>query len=364
MEKPHMEISVRSYLTAGMTAVVGAGAIAMAPASPSAALQSVALPAPAVAEIVLTGTSFPLEQIWTLLQSAGGGGLQGIVNVVFGAVGTEFAAQALPLVTAALNDVATYLGAAVTDVFGSGGLQVDFPAILSGVGTALGGGDFPGALQALTGGLTAPVTHLIKTVFGTDFQAFLTTKVGTVLGALPELLRSAVQKVLGLDIKPVTDAITNLLSGLLPTAGASVPAASVALAAAAEAPAIVSTVPAIRSTDHPTVPTGVVVEAPAAPAAGVAAAPATSAEAAPGEAASVDVPAVADVRAVAGDPTVEAPALSEAAVEVAAEPDTAVTSSPVARRGSVASVADAGKAAAGHRGASEASPSAAQRAGR
>ena len=250
MEKRPMEISVRSYLTAGMVAVVGAGAIAMAPALPGSAIQAVGLPAPAVAEIALTGTSLPLEQMWTLVQTfAKGGSLTDIVNGVFGAVGTEFVTQALPLLNAVVTDAATYLGAALTDVIRSGGLQVDFPGILAGVGTALGAGDFPGALKAVNDGLSAPITRTVQTVFGSAFQAFLTDKAGTVLGALPELLRSAVQKVLGLDIKPVIDAITKAVSGLFPGPGAAVP---VALATADESPTIVCNMPAIRPTEPST----------------------------------------------------------------------------------------------------------------
>jgi len=340
-----MQISARSYLTAGMAAVVGAGAIVMAPALPNPALRTLELPTAVVAEIALAGTSLPLEQIWTLLQSVGtGGSLEGIFNVVFSAVGTEFATQALPLVTVALTDVATFLGAALNDVFSSGAFQVDFPGILTGVGTALGAGDFPGALQTLTGGLSAPVTHVVQSLFGSDFQAFLTNKVGTVLGALPEILRSAVQKVLGLDIKPVTDAIAVALSGLVPNVapGASTPGGPVVLATAVEVP----TMPAIRLT-----------------------APVTSAPAAvsalPGSAASV--PAADESTAA---PALDGPAPQQSAVDVTAraELDAALTPPRVAHRGPAESAGDAGPASAKpvgrHRGASDASPAAAERAGR
>ena len=338
-----MQISVRSYLTTGMTAVVGASAIVMAPALPSTSLRGVELPAQAVAEIALAGTSLPLDQIWNLLQTVGtAGSLNGIVNLVFSAVGTEFATQAFPLVTSAVTEVATYLGAALGDVLASGGLQVDFPGILKGVGTALGAGDFPGALQTLTGGLSAPITHIVQAVFGPGLQVFLTNKVGTVLGALPEILRSAVQKVLGLDIKPVTDAIAKILSGLVPSVP---PAASVPVAlAAAAAPTIVSTVPSIRPSE-PAMKVPVVVAA---------------APSAPGSAAAVS-PDVAD------EATPAAP--KQSAVELAdqSEPVAVPTAPRVVHRGAAESAGDAGpavaKPAAGHRGASDAPSAAAARTG-
>ncbi len=329
MEKPRMQISVRSYLTAGMTAVVGASAIAIAPALPSSTLPAVQVPAPAIAEIALAGTSLPLEQIWTLLQAAGtGGSPKNVVNVIFSAVGTEFATQASPLVTAAARDVVTYLSVALMDVFSFGGVQVDFPGILSGVGTALGAGDVPGALQTLTGGLSAPITNIVQTMFGPDFQAFLTNKVGTVLGALPEILRSSVQKVLGLDIKPVTDAIAAALSGLVPKVapGAGTPAV---LASAENAPTIGGD-PTIRPTEPP-------------------ASASAAAAAAPGSAASVPVD-VADEPTPA--PAVEDPAPTQAAAELAgqAEPVAGLTPPRVAHRGAAGSADDAGPVAR-HRGA-------------
>ncbi len=296
-----------------------------------------------IAEVALAGTSFPLEQIWTLLQSAGGGGLQGIVNVVFSAVGTEFATQALPLVTAAAADITTFLGAALTGVLSSGGVPIDFPGILTGVGTALGHGDFPGALQTLNGGLSAPITQVVQTVFGPDFQAFLATKVGTVLGAVPEMLRSAVQKVLGFDIKPVTDAIATALAGLVPSIppGASVPVAPPAAEAVIRPIESVTQVPAVVS----------------------------EALAAPGSAAAVsaDVPVQsAPVEAPAGD--VPAPKEAEVAVAAQAELDEVLTPPRVAHRGAAESAEDAGPAAAKpvapHRGAADASAAAVERAGR
>ncbi len=336
-----MEISARSYLTAGMAAVVGASAIAMAPALPSTAIKTVGLPAPAVAEIALTGTSLPLEQIWTVVQTfATGGSLTDVVNGIFGAVGTEFVTQAMPLLTAVVTDAASYLGAALTDVISSGGFQVDFPAILTGVGTALGTGDFPGALKAVNDGLSAPITHVVQTVFGSAFQAFLTDKVGTVLGALPELLRTAVQKVLGLDIKPAIDAITKAVSGLFPGPGAAVPVAPTAV----EEPAtIVGNMPAIRPTEPAPLASAVVSEPPVTPASAAAV--------------SVDGPAEsthAKVEAVeAPDVTVDAPAL-----DVDSDHEPAAAPARVAHRGATGSEGDvaASKPGVGHRGAGHASP--------
>lgn len=349
-----MQISIRSSLTAGMTAVVGAGAVAIAPAVPVAPVRAIQLPAPAIAEIALTGTSLPLDQIWTLVQSLGaslgsGGGISGVVNVVFSAVGTEFAAQALPLVTAALTDVTQYLGAALVEVFAGGGVgQIDFPGIVTGVGTALGAGDIPGALQTLTGGLTAPLTNVVHTVFGPDFQTFLSGKVGGVLGALPEVLRSAVQKVLGLDIKPVTDAIVNALSGLLPkAAAAATPPGPVALATAEEAPTIVGNMPAVRDTSAPS----------------AAAVPAAAASTAVAEQSPADVAvAEADAPAAPAPAKADSPAESPAPAALQQEAEAPVIPRAVTpRRGAAVSEEDGSTAVAAsspatrHRGTSDAS---------
>lgn len=243
-----MQISARSYLTAGITSAIAASAIAIAPPLPDTALRGVELPTSVVTEIALTGTSLPWQQIWTAVQGIGSGGLSGLAEVVFSAVGTEFASQAWPLVTAAATDVAKYLGGALAAALAPGALQIDFRGLLATAGAALGAGDLPTALQTLTGGVFAPVTAAVKNVFGPEFQTFLSTRVGSVLGALPELLRSAVQKVLGIDIKPATDALATALAGLLPKPPAAATAPS-ALTDVEATPTLVRDVPVLRGAD-------------------------------------------------------------------------------------------------------------------
>ena len=105
-----MQISVRSYLTAGTVAVVGAGAIALAPIVPGTSPAAIALPTPAVAEVSLTALSLSLNDVLGLLQNFGiGGTLPDILTALpsllptdlINAVVTEFVTQAGPLVTAA-----------------------------------------------------------------------------------------------------------------------------------------------------------------------------------------------------------------------------------------------------------------------
>ena len=78
-------ISVRSYLTVGTAAVVGAGAIALTPALPGQPLSPAALPAPAIAEIALTGFSLPATDIIGVLQTLGGlgGTIGGDLDILF-----------------------------------------------------------------------------------------------------------------------------------------------------------------------------------------------------------------------------------------------------------------------------------------
>ena len=147
------------------------------------------------------------------------------------------------------------------------------------------------------------------------------------------------QKVLGLDIKPVTDAIAKALSGLVPGVppGASAPVALVE----AEQPTIVCNMPAIRPTEPST-------SAPAA------------AAAAPTDVADEATPA----------PALDGPAPQRVAVELTAptEPDAVLTPARVAHRGPAESADDTSAVAttpvARHRGGSDASPAAAERAGR
>lgn len=335
-----MEISVRSYLTAGVAAVVGATAIGLAPTPSLPTIRAAELPATMATEIALTGTSIPWDTIVEVVKTlSGGGSLQGVVTSLIGEVGTEFVHQAMPLVTAVAGDVVKYLGAALADLFsGPNAPQIDFPAIVDAAVEAVKSGDFSTAVKTLTAGLSAPLTQIGQVLFTPDFQAFLMTKVGTVLGALPELLRSAVQTVVGIDLKPLIDALGGVLGGLFPaastlTAGPAAAALAVAtpLAAASVSAPVVAEAPAPEAPEAPEAPAA---EAPAAEAP-VADAPEAAAKAAPAaevvapaaepEAAAAPITAVEEIEApVVAE--VEAPVVAEieapAAVEEAAAPVT------------------------------------------
>ncbi len=258
-----MEISVRSYLTAGTAAVVGAAAIGLSPALPAPDLRAAALPAPVVAEIALTGTTVPWEAIIAVVKALStGGSLQGGITSLIGSIGTEFAKEALPVVSAFAGDVVKYL--ATTVLTGPG---IDLQAVLTTVAAAIASGNIGGVVKALTSGLSVSLSQITKLLFTPEFQSFIVTKAGTVLGALPEILRSAVQKVVGIDIKPLVDLLAGLISKVLPGVlpGAAVTAPRALAAAAVSAPAVVSlAAPAAAAA----------VEAPAAPEA--VAAPASS----------------------------------------------------------------------------------------
>lgn len=207
-----MEISVRSYLTAGTAAVVGAAAIGLSPALPAPDLRAAALPAPVVAEIALTGTTVPWEAIIAVVKALStGGSLQGGITSLIGSIGTEFAKEALPVVSAFAGDVVKYL--ATTVLTGPG---IDLQAVLTTVAAAIASGNIGGVVKALTSGLSVSLSQITKLLFTPEFESFIVTKAGTVLGALPEILRSAVQKVVGIDIKPLVDLLAGLISKILP----------------------------------------------------------------------------------------------------------------------------------------------------
>lgn len=343
-----MDVSVRSYLTAGVAAVVGATAIGLAPAPQAPDLRAVALPAPVVAEIALTGTSIPWETITSLVKALSSGGSIGdAVTSLIGSVGAEFAKEALPLVTALAGDVVKYVGTALADLFtGPDAPQIDLPAILATATAALSSGNFPGAIAALTSGLSVPLNQIGKVLFTPDFQAFVIGKVGGVLGALPEILRAAVQTVIGIDIKPLIDALSGLLGGLLPAASTThaltaaavaAPRAAAAAAVRAESVAVEEVAPAVAD------------EAPETAPATKPAAEAAPAEAAPVEAAPAEAPA--STPAEPAEPATEAAPVAEVAapVEVVAPAEVAVpveveTVAPVAAAEAPAAQAPAAEA--------------------
>ena len=263
-----MEISVRSYLTAGTVAVVGAGAIALAPVVPAAGPAALGVPAPAVAEVTLTAFSFSLSDVLGLLGNFGiGGALPDVLGSlpsllpsdIVTAVVTEFVNQAGPLVTSAAWEALGYLGTAVTGLLIGpdsipsrfGGALANIPVVLATAVGSLTTGDIAGALQTITTGLAAPITGITQAI--TDaaeaFQTYLATEFNDLLVALPGVLLSAVQTVLGGNLQSLIDSIGGALSGLF---GGLIPAASVrAASAVADVPAAAAAVPASVSVSIP-----------------------------------------------------------------------------------------------------------------
>lgn len=303
-----VDISVRSYLTAGVAAVVGTTAIGLAPAQHAPDLRAVALPAPVVAEIALTGTSIPWETIAAVVKAlSSGGSLQAGVSSLISSIGTEFAKEALPVITAAAGDVVKFVGAALADLLTGPGLpSIDFAAIIEAATAAISAGNLPGAIKTLTSALSAPLIQIGEVLFTPEFQDFIFTKVGTVLGAMPEILRTAVEKVVGLDIKPLIDMLSGLISKIIP--GVIPPAAALTVAPRALA-AAAAPVAAVDTAISPAP-----VDVPAAP------------EAAPADDAAAKAPAEAPAVAVAAAPdaTPAADAAPETAPATEVDPETPV----------------------------------------
>ncbi len=255
-----MQISVRSYLTAGTVAVVGAGAIALTPVVTTAPMPG--LPAPAVAEVALTGLSLSLTDVLGLLD---GLGIVGAVpdfltsmgsllpTDIVTAVVTEFVNQASPLLLATAGEVFDYLGAAIAGLIsGPESIPVRFgdalaaiPVTLGSALQSLGTGDLVTAIQTVSDGLAAPVQGITAalTEAGQAFQAFLTTEFTGLVGALPGVLLAAVQTVITTNVQSLIDTVTNALSGLL---GGLVPGSAAVVAGAG---ANMGAMAAIRASD-------------------------------------------------------------------------------------------------------------------
>lgn len=248
-------ISVRSYLTAGTAAVVGASAIALTPVLSGPVLSPVAAPAPAVAEIALTGVTLPFPDIIGVLQTLGGlgGSLTGVLGAflpqdLINEVIAEVLSQTTPLITTAAGEVVGYLGTALTGLLVGpdsiparvGAAVGNIPAVLSAAVQALSNGDIASAVQAVTTGLAAPLAAVGQTLADASqaFQDFLAGELTGVVGALPGILLSAIQAVFGNTIQAsldsVTGALNGLFGGLLPAASAPTGAGAAATVAVAE----------------------------------------------------------------------------------------------------------------------------------
>ncbi len=257
-----MQSTVRSYLTAGTVAVVGAGAIALTPVVASAPLPA-AVPAPAVAEVALTGLSLTLTDVLGLLDGLGIGGvvpdfLTSLPSLlptdIVSAVVAEFVNQASPLVLAAAGEVFDYLGAAIAGLIsGPDSIPVRFgdalaaiPATLVSAVESLGSGDLATAVQTITDALSGPAAGItaVLTEVGQDLQVFLTAEFSGLVGALPGVLLAAVQTVITDNVQSLIDTITGALAGLT---GGLVPGSAAAVAAVTPAGTVGCDTPAIRS---------------------------------------------------------------------------------------------------------------------
>lgn len=259
-----MQISLRSYLTAGTVAVVGAGAIAMTPLVNAPA--PLALPVPVAAEVALTGLTVP-DVLGTLdgLGVAGGlpevfAALQKLLpNELVTSVLSEFMGQANALFFTTATDVIGYVGTALAGLLVGpdsiparfGGALVAIPGALVAAVQALGTGDLPSAGGAFINALTGPAAGIATAILdaGQKLQDFLTAETNGLITALPTMLFGIVQKVITNNLHALTDSINATLIGIfgppavspaaavaavaLPTAAAPVVAASRAAAAAA-----------------------------------------------------------------------------------------------------------------------------------
>ena len=245
-----MQISVRSYLTAGTVAVVGAGSIALTPVLPTTVASPANLPVPTVAEVALTGTSFSISDVLGVLQNLGGvsglpsaildalqnlggisvPGISGLPSDLLSSIAREFIKQTIPVVLDAAGPFLDYVKTAASSLlFGPDSLPATLigvlPTVIGNVGSALGGGDFNAALKAITDGLAAPLNAVKEVIANvtTQFNAFVSGQLGTIVGALPAVLVAAVQKVIGVNLSDALGAIStvleNLFGGVLPFAG-------------------------------------------------------------------------------------------------------------------------------------------------
>ena len=263
-----MQISVRSHLTAGMVAVVGAGAIAMTPVVMSTNPVLSATPVTAVADVQLAAFSF--SDVLGILNTFGlGGALPDITSLIpsnlLTAAVTEFVSELTPVLTGAATESLAYVTSAVAGlivgpdsvlarIIGAAG---NIPAVLTTAVQSLSAGDVAAAIQTVVTGLIAPVTAIGQAINDAvvSFQTFVTTKLSTIAAALPNILINSIQAVVsgntGSVVTAVQAALNNWLSGLVPGASAVAPAAAtlavasapVALAVAAPSAAAAIAVP-------------------------------------------------------------------------------------------------------------------------
>lgn len=287
-----VQISMRSHLTAGMVAVVGAGAIALAPVGPGATLPFSALrpevPSAAAAEVALAGITLPFSDVLALLQTLGIGGaipdISGLIPAdLADAIATEFLIQATPLVTTAAIEVFGYLNTTIAGLISGpdsiparfGAALGEVPGVLLTAFQSFSAGDVATTLQVLSSGILAPVNAIGQAVIdaGEALQSYVSTQVTAVTNALPAVLLASVSSVINNNLQSALDAvrtaISDLFNGFLPGA-ASVPALPrTAAASVASTASVASLTPASSAGGADAAPTAVsaVVEsaAPAMP---------------------------------------------------------------------------------------------------
>jgi len=272
-----VQISIRSHLTAGMVAVVGVGAIALAPVGPDDALAFSTLrplvPAAAATEVALAGITLPFTDVLALLQTLGIGGaipdISGLVPAdLANAIATEFLNQATPLVTTAATEVFGYLNTTIAGLISGpdsiparfGAALGEVPGVLLTAFESFGAGDFATTLQVLSSGILAPVTAIGQAVIdaGAALQSYVSTQITAVTNALPAVLLASVSTVITNNLQSVLDAvrtaISDLFGGFFPSA-ASVPA--VPRAAAVSVASVASPTPAASPAGTGAAPTAV-----------------------------------------------------------------------------------------------------------
>jgi hypothetical protein len=229
-----------------MVAVVGAGAIALAPVGPGAALPFSALlpevPSAAAAEVALAGITLPFSDVLALLQTLGIGGaipdISGLVPAdLADAIATEFLIQATPLVTTAATEVFGYLNTTIAGLISGpdsiparfGAALGEVPGVLLTAFQSFSAGDVATTLQVLSSGILAPVNAIGQAVIdaGEALQSYVSTQMTAVTNALPAVLLASVSSVITNNLQSALDAvrtaISDLFSGFFPGA-ASVPA--------------------------------------------------------------------------------------------------------------------------------------------
>lgn len=238
-----MQVSVRSYLTAGTVAVVGAGAIAFAPVLPTSAPAGV--PAPAVAQVTLTGLNLSLSDILAALQDvAAGGGIPGIggalpndlLNTLLG----EVVKQALPVLSAAAGEVLDYVRTSLPGLItGPDGIVAVLATVPAVIRDTLDSGNPGDVFKAIVDGPVAEVGQILTGAVEA-VQGVVMAQLRNVVNALPGIVMSAIEEVFHLG--GVMDVIKKALEGLfgivLPAAGTPAGNLRAPLAAAAVAPAI------------------------------------------------------------------------------------------------------------------------------